>query len=251
MSLNRRSEICGRTAEKARARLWLPLLVTIVGLALVAPLGGCRARQEADEVVVDDSYVAPVEPDAGPGEAPPEGAATEEPGEEAGQAEATVVKIETEKGAILVELFDLDAPITAGNFLLLVDYGFYNGLTFHRVDPGFVIQGGDPEGDGSGGPGFTIPLQVTPRHTHDRGILSMARSGQPDSAGSQFFICLGGPDKVERLDGGYAVFGEVVEGMDVVDQIEPGDKMVKVTVESESPDAAAARSAARKARVPK
>ncbi len=243
MLADRRFTVRSWAAQKAQMRVWFPLSVAVIALTLIAAFSGCRAKQEADEVVVDDSYVQPVEPDAGPAEAPEAAPAA---GEETEQAQATTVKIKTEKGDIVVELFDKDAPITAGSFLLLVECGFYNGLTFHRVEPGFVIQGGDPKGDGSGGPGFTIPLEVKPELKHDRGILSMARTDDPDSAGSQFFICLGGPDRVGDLDGGYAVFGKVVKGMEVADQIEPGDKMVKVTVETTS----AARQAARKGRVP-
>ena len=125
-------------------------------------------------------------------------------------------------GEIVIALYGEEAPITVANFLDLVNSGFYNGLIFHRVVPGFVIQGGDPEGTGYGGSEKTIKGEfaengVDNRISHKRGILSMARSNNPDSASSQFFICLG--DVSASLDGKYAAFGEVTEGMDVVDRI--------------------------------
>ncbi|HEY3397172.1 MAG TPA: peptidylprolyl isomerase [Armatimonadota bacterium] len=161
----------------------------------------------------------------------------------------SVVRISTNKGDILAETYDKDAPITAGSFLLLVKAGFYNGLSWHRVVPGFVIQGGDPAGNGSGGPGFSIPLEVKPALKHDRGVLSMARATDPNSAGSQFFICLGGAPGISFLDMQYAAFGRVLVGQDVVDKIVVGDKLLKVTVEKESPDEPAAEKAALAARV--
>ena len=161
----------------------------------------------------------------------------------------SIVKIETAKGDITLELFDKETPITAGNFLLLAESGYYNGVTFHRVVPNFVIQGGDPTGTGAGGPGFTIPDELRPDLKHDRGMLSMAKTAMPDTGGSQFFIVTGGPETVSHLNMKHAVFGKVLEGMDVVDKIQVGDKMLKVTVEQESDDAKAAKAAAEKARV--
>ncbi len=189
--------------------------------------------------------MAPEEPTA------PTNTAADRPQEDANM---TTLTIETEKGDMVAELFDEQMPITAGSFILLAESGFYDGLTFHRVEPGFVIQGGDPEGTGGGGPGFSIPLEINEETSHDRGILSMARSTDPDSAGSQFFVCLGGPNRVGHLDPGpgnpgYAAFGRVVEGVEVADAISVGDKIVKVTIDSESPDAEAAREAAREARI--
>ncbi len=244
----------------------IAVIVTILLVLLTVVLAGCsRPPQQEAPLEPPLSAMEPTDTVAAePGEAgdvetaeEPEGTQTaparpETAGEE---DKKTIVRIETERGDIVAELFDETMPITAGNFLLLVDEGFYDGLTFHRVEPGFVIQGGDPHGDGSGGPGFSIPLETNPQVAHDRGILSMARTMDPDSAGSQFFICLGGPDSVGHLDPGpgnpgYAAFGRVIEGMDVVDAIRIGDRMVKVTIESESPYADAAREAARQARVP-
>ncbi len=124
--------------------------------------------------------------------------------------------IETSMGDITVELYQSEAPITVENFISLAESGFYDGLTFHRVIKGFVIQGGDPAGDGSGGSGKTIPLEISEDLTHVDGALGMARSADPNSASSQFYIC-DGPQ--HGLDGNYAVFGKVIEGMDVVRQI--------------------------------
>jgi len=132
------------------------------------------------------------------------------------------VKIEMENGkSMVVELYPDKAPITVENFKKLVSEGFYDGLIFHRVIPGFVIQGGDPEGTGMGGSdkkikGEFLQNGVNNDLKHERGVLSMARSMMPDSASSQFFICI---EAAPHLDGGYAAFGKVVEGMDVVDEI--------------------------------
>jgi peptidyl-prolyl cis-trans isomerase B (cyclophilin B) len=124
-------------------------------------------------------------------------------------------------GDIKIELDYKNAPNTCANFVSLVNKGFYNGLTFHRIIKGFMIQGGDPLGRGSGGPGYAIKGEFTSNGvkntlSHKRGVISMARASDPDSAGSQFFIC----DKDDGfLDGNYASFGHVAEGMDVVDKI--------------------------------
>jgi peptidyl-prolyl cis-trans isomerase B (cyclophilin B) len=137
------------------------------------------------------------------------------------------VTIEMENGKIIViELFQKDAPDTVKNFLKLVDKKFYDGLIFHRVLKGFVIQGGDPRGDGTGGPGYTIKYEASSR-MHKTGSVAMARKNSPDSAGSQFYICLA-PQK--HLDGKYTVFGIVISGMDAVNAIERGDVMKKVYI---------------------
>lgn len=121
--------------------------------------------------------------------------------------------IETSMGAMTVELYEVRAPNTTSNFIELANRGFYNGLTFHRVIDNFMIQGGDPKGDGTGGSGKTIKLETDPELTHVDGAVAMARSAHPDSASSQFYICDGAQ---HRLDGQYAVFGRVINGMDVV-----------------------------------
>lgn len=141
----------------------------------------------------------------------------------------TKSKIEMANGkTISIEFFDDAAPDTVANFVKLAKSGFYNGLTFHRVIPGFVAQGGCPRGNGTGGPGYTIKCETKGNtHKHLRGALSMAHAGK-DTGGSQFFICY---EAFPHLDGIHTVFGQVVEGMDVVDQIMAGDKMKSVQIE--------------------
>jgi peptidylprolyl isomerase/peptidyl-prolyl cis-trans isomerase B (cyclophilin B) len=135
--------------------------------------------------------------------------------------------ITMENGAkISLKLYPADAPKTVENFITLAKKGFYNGLTFHRVVPGFVVQGGDPAGNGSGGPGYTIKAEFNDKK-HLRGTLAMARAQDPDSAGSQFYICLA-PQPM--LDHQYTVFGQVTKGMDAVDAIKIGDKMKSVEI---------------------
>ncbi len=135
--------------------------------------------------------------------------------------------IETDKGTIKAELYEDRAPITTRNFIRLSESGFYDGLTFHRYEPGFVIQGGDPRGDGTGGSSQTIPLEIVPELKHVKGALAMARTSDPDSATSQFYITLA---PTPFLDGSYAVLGKVVSGMDVVEQLRAGDKIMKLNI---------------------
>ena len=126
------------------------------------------------------------------------------------------------KGDIVIELFDKEAPKTVANFVKLIKEGFYDGLTFHRVIPGFVAQGGCPNGNGTGGPGYTIEDELVGNpHKHVRGALSMAHRG-PNTGGSQFFIVY---EPQPHLDGVHTVFGQVVEGMDIVDAIYQGEHM--------------------------
>lgn len=125
--------------------------------------------------------------------------------------------IRTGMGDLLVELWDDVAPKHVENFLRLAREGFYDNLTFHRILPGFVIQGGCPRGDGTGGPGWRVKAEFNDR-PHEPGVLSMARSTDPDSAGSQFFVCLT-REKCRHLDGQYTAFGRVTEGMDIVRRI--------------------------------
>lgn len=136
--------------------------------------------------------------------------------------------IEMEKGTITIELFEKEAPGTVTNFEKLITDGFYDGLSFHRVIPGFVAQGGCPNGNGTGGPGYTINCETKGNpHKHLRGSLSMAHRGK-NTGGSQFFIVY---EPQPHLDGVHTVFGQVIEGLDVVDAIQQGDVMKKVTVE--------------------
>ena len=132
-------------------------------------------------------------------------------------------------GEIRLEFFPEDAPKTVENFVTLAKKGFYNGLNFHRVVPDFVVQGGCPKGNGTGGPGYTVKAEFN-KQKHVRGTLAMARSQDPDSAGSQFYICYG---NTPHLDGQYTVFGKVVSGMEHVDRIKQGDKMTSVTITEE------------------
>ncbi|MHB1651573.1 MAG: peptidylprolyl isomerase [Desulfitobacteriaceae bacterium] len=139
-----------------------------------------------------------------------------------GQEKDPIVTIEMEDGGrIQIDLYPKVAPNTVKNFAALVQKSFYNGLVFHRVIPGFMIQGGDPSGNGTGGPGYGIKGEFAANgfanaQSHERGVISMARSGDPNSAGSQFFLMVA---SAPHLDGQYAAFGKVTEGMDVVDKI--------------------------------
>jgi peptidylprolyl isomerase/peptidyl-prolyl cis-trans isomerase B (cyclophilin B) len=139
--------------------------------------------------------------------------------------QAGVITLE-KGGEIRMEFYPEDAPKTVENFVALAKKGFYNGLTFHRVVPDFVVQGGCPTGNGTGGPGYTIKAEFNTQK-HLRGAVAMARSQHPDSAGSQFYICYG---PTPHLDGSYTVFGRVVAGMEHVDRIKQGDRMTSVTI---------------------
>jgi len=135
--------------------------------------------------------------------------------------------IKTEKGDMTLELYEKDAPKTVENFTTLINKGYYNGLTFHRVLPDFVIQGGCPDGSGAGGPGYSIDCELDGENQyHDRGVLSMAHAGR-NTGGSQFFICHS-RNNTAHLDGNHTCFGKVVEGLDVIDDIREGDKMISV-----------------------
>ena len=129
-------------------------------------------------------------------------------------------------GEIKIDFYPADAPKTVENFVTLAKKGFYDGLTFHRVEPGFVAQGGDPKGNGTGGTGYQIKAEFN-KQKHLRGTVAMARSQSPDSAGSQFYICF---KPAPFLDGQYTVFGIVTAGMEVVDGIKIGDKMKSVKI---------------------
>ncbi|MBE6157369.1 MAG: peptidylprolyl isomerase [Firmicutes bacterium] len=131
-------------------------------------------------------------------------------------------------GSVVIELYPDIAPNTVNNFISLVKEGYYDNNTFHRLVPGFVLQGGDPTGTGTGGPGYTIKGEFSSngfenKLKHEKGIVSMARSQDNDSAGSQFFIML---DKADYLDGEYAAFGKVIDGMDIVEQIEKSETVL-------------------------
>jgi cyclophilin family peptidyl-prolyl cis-trans isomerase len=187
------------------------ILVMVISLLLVAGCASSATNTETtNKVEPQTSTPSPVEA-----------------GDEkmAGNPTAVIV---TNKGEIRFELFEKRAPVTVANFIALAESGFYDGLTFHRYEPGFVIQGGDPNGDGTGGSDKTIPLEIHPELRHVEGAVGMARSQDPNSASSQFYITLA---PTPFLDGNYAVFGRVTEGMDVVKALRAGDRMEKVTIE--------------------
>jgi peptidyl-prolyl cis-trans isomerase B (cyclophilin B) len=141
-------------------------------------------------------------------------------------------EIITEKGTMVAQLYQQDAPNTVKNFVDLSKKGFYDGLTFHRVIPDFVIQGGCPIGNGVGGPGYKIKCELDgDNQYHDRGVLSMAHAGR-DTGGSQFFICHS-RQNTAHLDRNHTCFGKVVEGLDVIDAIRAGDKIEKINIVEE------------------
>lgn len=193
-----------------KRRYRLPLCA----LALLVVLGGCGPR--TDEPVVPDT-VNKVEVHRW---TPPEGEVVPTP-----SPETPIVFLETSRGTIVLRLYHDRAPVTVENFTNLVGEGYYDGLTFHRVEPA-LIQGGDPSGDGTGGPGYTIPFEDS-GYNHVIGAVGMARRAHPDTAGSQFYIC-----KVElpSLNRQYSVFGIVLEGQDVVNQIQIGDVIKRATL---------------------
>jgi cyclophilin family peptidyl-prolyl cis-trans isomerase len=146
----------------------------------------------------------------------------------AAEAETVRARISTAKGDIVFSFYPHEAPQHAAAFIKLARAGFYDGLTFHRVEPGFVIQGGDPDGNGTGGPGYQIEAEFSDL-PHNKGAVAMARSSNPNSAGSQFYICL---EAAPFLNKQYTVFGQTVAGQDVVDAIKKGDVMTTVTIEA-------------------
>jgi peptidyl-prolyl cis-trans isomerase B (cyclophilin B) len=138
-------------------------------------------------------------------------------------------EIHTEKGIMKVDLYEKDAPNTVANFEKLAKSGFYDGITFHRVIPNFVIQGGCPDGTGAGGPGYSIKCELEgDNQYHDRGVLSMAHAGR-DTGGSQFFICHS-RDNTCHLDRNHTCFAKVVEGLEVIEEIQQGDKIEKILI---------------------
>ena len=143
------------------------------------------------------------------------------------KARTSKVRITTNKGDIVFTFYPDDAPQHSAAFVKLAEAGFYDGLKFHRVEPGFVVQGGDPDGNGTGGPGYRLKAEFNAR-PHVRGTVAMARAANPDSAGSQFYICL---DDARFLDRQYTVFGQMTDGFEALDAIRVGDEMTKVALE--------------------
>ncbi len=198
---------------------------TAAAVVLAALVAGC------DQAPKDAPPVQPEATETPPAETPEQAAPapeTPKPEKESTMPEPLPqVTLETTKGKIVLELAEDDTPNTVANFISLAEKGFYNGLSFHRVIADFMVQGGCPKGTGTGGPGYVIADEFSPRLKHARGVISMANAG-PNTGGSQFFIT-----HVETpwLDGKHAIFGKVTQGMDVVDKIQVGDKIEKVTVD--------------------
>lgn len=138
-------------------------------------------------------------------------------------------EIHTKRGVMKIEFFENDAPKAVNNFIELAEKGYYDGLTFHRVIPNFVVQGGCPKGDGTGGPGYSIDCELDgDNQYHDKGVLSMAHAGR-NTGGSQFFICHS-RENTAHLDRNHTCFGKVVDGLDVIDQIKEDDVMDKIVI---------------------
>ena len=183
----------------------IALAVTTCALLLAAVLGGT---------------------DRADAQAPPPAAKPAEPKKGSKPVKQTAVITMEKGGEIVIDFYPADAPKTVENFVKLAKKGFYDGVVFHRREENFVIQGGDPKGNGTGGPGYTIPAEFN-KQKHVRGAVAMARTQDPNSAGSQFYICLA---PANFLDGQYTVFGIVTKGMDVVDKVKVGDKMKTVKI---------------------
>jgi peptidyl-prolyl cis-trans isomerase B (cyclophilin B) len=196
----------------------LPLLVLLTAAVLVV-IAGCGGGSKTSTNTNNTSGSNASNATATP---TPEATKAPKPDKLLGSDKHPVVTVEMDNGKTFkVELYPEIAPNTVNNFVSLVQKGFYDGTIFHRIIPGFMIQGGDPEGTGMGGPGYAIKGEFTSNGfqndlLHTRGVISMARSGDPDSGGSQFFVMVA--DAVS-LDGDYAAFGEVIEGMETVDEI--------------------------------
>ncbi len=190
------------------------IVVAVIAAGLIAVLIGVSLRRSSPDQTTD--------PDSGAANNSP----TQEEISAARQAGTIRARIESTKGVIELELRGDLMPLTVANFVKLAESGFYDGLTFHRAED-WLIQGGDPLGTGTGGPGYTIKLETHPQLKNVRGALAMARKSDPDSAGSQFYIL---KEDAAWLDRQYAVFGYVTNGMDVVDKIQVGDRMNKVTI---------------------
>lgn len=217
----------------------LPLILgVIVVLGLILSLLVLKRNSSAPESTSPQPVASATEQPSGTPVALPSGAATppaslkpSNPNPDLtvdanGLSKATVI-ISTDKGPIRFKFYPTDAPNTVKRMIQLINSGFYNGLTFHRVEPGFVIQGGDPLGNGTGGSGQKLKAEFNNRK-HLEGTVAMARASDPDSADSQFYITL---SQTPHLDHSYTVFGQVIEGMDVVRKIQVGDKMTSVIIE--------------------
>jgi peptidyl-prolyl cis-trans isomerase B (cyclophilin B) len=217
--------IFSHSSEHLMRSTVLPLAAGLLALGL-AVAGSPAAAQGGADAGSGAAAGAGATPAAPAGEA----AAAPEAAPEAAPTGPLLV-IETAHGTITIQTFPEDAPKTVARITELAEAGFYDGLTFHRVVPGFVVQGGDPTGTGRGGSGKTIPPEFNQRQ-HVAGTVAMARTQDPNSADSQFYITLA---REPHLDGKYTVFGQVIDGMDAVQAIRQGDTMVHVTVRRQEP----------------
>jgi cyclophilin family peptidyl-prolyl cis-trans isomerase len=216
-------------------RTYVVLAVLAALLASAILIGGCGVSENKESKSSAPASAPSSSPQAsgqqlGPDGQPVKTLADFPDGQDGANVEAV---IKTDKGDIVLQFYPDVAPVTVASFLHLARTGFFNGTAFHRVEPGFVIQGGDPKSKdpnakdvGTGGPGYYLPAEFNDR-PHKTGTLSMARSQNPNSGGSQFFICLA---DTPSLDGQYTVFGNTVAGMDVVNKITPGDVMREVII---------------------
>ncbi|HEV3346511.1 MAG TPA: peptidylprolyl isomerase [Methylomirabilota bacterium] len=198
-----------------KARMATIALVALLA-ALLLPAPGSIRPAGAQQPTTPAAPTTPATKDAPAKDAPKGGKKVKQ---------SAVITME-KGGEINIEFFPEDAPKTVENFVTLAKKGFYDGVTFHRVEPNFVVQGGDPKGNGTGGPGYTIKDEFN-KQKHVRGVVAMARTQAPNSAGSQFYITLA---PAHFLDSQYTVFGRVTSGMDVVDKIKVGDKMKSVKI---------------------
>ena len=213
-------------SERDRNRVWwiaggVAVVLTLIVLVYIYTLPGANPAASPGSSQVANAG-GTVGPTVIPGavHAPSATPLASPPAEPAG--DGTTALIQTDLGPIQFEIYNLSAPVASENFINLADANFYNGLTFHRIVPDFVIQGGDPAGDGSGGPGYTIPDEPIVGQ-YGRGIVAMARTSSPNSAGSQFFIVVSDNAKAALAQyNTYVIFGNVTQGMDVVDQIVAG-----------------------------
>ena len=207
----------------------------IIASALLLLGAGCapQPQPQTPSVIIPPDFLQPNAPVPAPATTNPSDTATPMPKTwtfpgvlPAAEIHNKEIRMVTSKGTIVFKLFDADAPKAVSNFVYLTKGGFYDGLTFHRREEGFVIQGGDPNGNGTGGPGYQFADEKVTRQ-YTRGIVAMANAG-PNTNGSQFFIMLADTP----LPPQYTIFGQVTVGMDVVDKIQVGDVMTKVTVEA-------------------
>ena len=188
--------------------------------------------QLKDQVPVDQTPVDPAPADPVPVEKATTDPAPTDQAKTIKKEKSMHAEIYTKHGVMKVKFYEKDAPGTVANFVKLSKSGFYNGLTFHRVIPNFVIQGGCPNGTGAGGPGYTIKCELNGENQyHDRGVLSMAHAGR-DTGGSQFFICHN-REGTQHLDRNHTCFGKVYEGVDIVDKVKQGDIIEKIVIVEE------------------